>query len=451
MSDKILRTAEKFIPKKLYKMGQPVYHYLLALLGAIIYRFPSRKIKVVAVTGTKGKTSTVEIVNAILEEAGKKTALLGTLRFKIGNKSRPNLYKMTVPGRMFIQKFLREAVNAGCEYVVMEISSEAIKQYRNKFIDLDALIFTNLAPEHIESHGSYEKYVNAKLSIAKQLEKSSLPEKIFADVKSKILRALNITFNVSAKTLTGKKNKTIIANIDDKEGKRFLDIDVPHKVVYSLNEVHDAIISEDTTEFTYKGVRIETKLLGKFNIYNILGAIKYAEGEKIDLTIIKSSLVKLTEISGRAQKIDEGQDFKVVVDYAHTPDSLRAIYETFSDSKIIGVLGNCGGGRDKWKRKEMAEIADKYCKEVILTDEDPYDDDPREIVEDMAKYFKKIKPKIVMDRRMAIANAFRLAQKGDVVIITGKGTDPYIMRKDGVKETWSDADVVREELKKIRE
>lgn len=420
MINKILRTVEKFIPKKLYKMGQPIYHYFLAVVGAIIYRFPSREIKIVAVTGTKGKTSTIEFVNAILEEAGKKTALLGTMRFKIGNESKANMYKMTVPGRMFIQKFLRDAVYAGCEYAVIEMSSEAAKQYRNKFIDLDALIFTNLAPEHIESHGGYEKYIGAKLSIAKELEQSR------------------------------KKNKVIIVNADDNEGKKFLNMDIENKITYSFGEVHNVALSEDFSKFTYKGVQMETRLPGQFNIYNILGAIKYAENEKIDLFTIKKALFKLKEIKGRAQRIDEGQDFKVIVDYAHTPDSLKAVYETFAGSKIIGVLGNCGGGRDKWKRKKMSEIADKYCEEVILTDEDPYDDEPEEIVDDMARYFKKINPIIIMNRREAIANAFKIAKKGHIIIITGKGTDPYIMRKNGQKEKWSDAEVAREELNKLK-
>lgn len=417
---KLLLRIKNLIPKKFFDKAQPYYHYLLALLGAILYLFPSKKIKIVAVTGTKGKTSTVEFVNALLEEAGKKTALAGTLRFKIGNESKPNLYKMTMPGRMFIQKFLRKAVNAGCEYAVIEISSEAAKQYRNKFIDLNALIFTNLAPEHIESHGSYEKYVEAKLSIAAELEQSS------------------------------KNNKVIIVNSDDKEGQRFLKIDVPNKITYSLNEVEDLVLSEDFSKFTYKGVQMETRLPGKFNVYNILSAIKYAESEKIDLYTVKKALLKLKEIKGRAQRIDFGQSFKVIVDYAHTPESLTAIYETYADSRKIGVLGNCGGGRDKWKRKEMAEIADRYCESIVLTDEDPYDDEPKSIVEDMARYFKDKRPEIIMDRRQAIARAYKLARSGDVVIISGKGTDPYIMRKNGQKEKWSDAEVAKEELMKLK-
>ena len=417
--NKILLILKKIIPKKIFSLGQPIYHYSLALLGAIIYRFPSRKIKVVGVTGTKGKTSTVEFINTILEEAGKKTALAGTLRFKIADQSTSNKYKMTMPGRFFIQKFLRDAVSAGCEYVVIEISSEGVKQYRNKFIYLDSLIFTNIAPEHIESHGSYENYLKAKLLIVKSLEESP------------------------------KKNKSLIVNVDDSEAEKFLNFKIENKIKYSLVEVSDMNIAENGSLFYYKGEKIETKIPGKFNIYNILAAIKFAETQNISLEIVKKALLDFTEIKGRVQSVDMGQNFKVIVDYAHTPDSLVAIYETFKGSRKIAVLGACGGGRDKWKRKEMMEIVENYCDEIILTDEDPYDDNPEEIVKDLLTHFKNKKPEVEMSRREAIAKAIRKAKSSDVVIITGKGTDPYIMRKNGEKEKWSDAEVVREELKKM--
>ncbi len=417
--DKILRTIEKFIPKKIFKLGQPIYHYCLALIGALIYRFPSRKIKIVAVTGTKGKTSTVEFINAILEEAGFVTALAGTLRFKIKDVSKPNMFKMTMPGRFFIQKFLRQAVDARCDYAVLEISSEAAKQYRHKFINLDALAFTNLAPEHIESHGSYDKYLQAKLSIAHALEKSP------------------------------KKNKIVAANIDDKEGHKFLDIDVEKKAPYSLKDGEPIICHDDGVKFVCENVEIRSKLPGKFNVYNMLAAISYARALGISMETIKAGLEKLEEIKGRAQKIKNNLGIDVLVDYAHTPDSLKALYSTFPNKNKICVLGNCGGGRDKWKRKEMAEIADNYCDEIILTDEDPYDDDPREIVDDMAKWIKKKTPEIIMDRREAIAQAIKKAEKGSVVLITGKGTDPYIMRPGGQKEPWSDALVAEEEIGKL--
>ncbi len=418
--EKILRLVEKFIPKKIYKLGQPFYHYSLALLGALIYRFPSRKIKVVAITGTKGKTSTVEFVNTILEAAGFVTATASTLRFKIKDSSKPNMYKMTMPGRFFIQRFLRQAVNAKCDYAVIEISSEAAKQYRHKFIELDALLFTNLAPEHIESHGSYENYVAAKLSIAKALENSS------------------------------KKNRVIIANIDDKEGKKFLNINVEKKIPYSLKDAVNLQTKDDGLSFTFGQAQINSKLVGQFNAYNMLAAATYAKAIGLEDETIKIGLENLSEIKGRGQKIPNHLGIEVVIDYAHTSDSLKALYEAFLNKNKICVFGGCGGGRDKWKRKEMAHVAENYCSEIILTDEDPYDDDPQEIVESIAREFTKKKPKIILDRREAIAEALRLAKPGDAVLITGKGTDPYIMRAHGHKEPWSDALVVAEEISKMK-
>ncbi len=420
MLDTILKTFRRCMPKKIFHFFQPAYHYLLAFAGAVIYRFPSRHIKIVAVTGTKGKTSTVECVNAMLEAAGKRTALASTLRFKIGASSKPNLMKMTMPGRFFMQRFLRHAVDAGCNYAVIEISSEAAAQYRHKFIALDTLIFTNLEPEHIESHGSYAKYVAAKLSIAKSLTHSPKPD------------------------------TTIIVNTDNKEAPKFLAVPVRRKISYSMNDVSDVSLSEYGLSFAYTGVVMQSKLIGAFNIYNLLAAIKYAESEHISLAIVQKAIATLAEIKGRAEhvSVSSQQPFQVIVDYAHTPDSLTAIYKAFPEKNIIGVLGATGGGRDLWKRKEMAEIAEKYCAVVILTDEDPYDDDPQSIVENLAQYFSK-KPEIIMSRREAIRKALSLATKNHVVIITGKGTDPYIMRANGAKEPWSDAGVAREELSKI--
>jgi len=197
--EKTLRFTEKLIPKKLYRFGQPVYHYLLSLLAAIVYRFPSRKIIVVAVTGTKGKTSTIEILNSILEENGFKTALGSTLRFKIGNQTERNMYKMTMPGRFAVQKLIRDAVKKKCQYIILEVTSEAAKQHRHRFITYDALIFTNLSPEHIESHGSYEKYREAKLKIGRALEKSH------------------------------KKRRILVVNSDDKESSKFMELNIPEK------------------------------------------------------------------------------------------------------------------------------------------------------------------------------------------------------------------------------
>ncbi len=414
--EKILFKIKKIIPTKLFKKLQPLYHYSLSLLGAVIYRFPSRKIFVVGITGTKGKTSTAELVSAILEEAGYKTALAGTLRFKIGNKSKNNKFKMTMPGRFFIQQFLRKTVQEKCDFMILEMTSEGTKQFRHKFISLNSLIFTNLSPEHIESHGSYEKYRKAKLKIVKALEKSS------------------------------KKRRNIIVNKDDQESHHFLNTKIKEKYQYSLTDAEPFELKKSGLSLTLNKQKINSYLSGKFNIYNILAATTFAKSQNIGITTIKKAIENFEGIRGRVERIDEGQDFTVIVDYAHTADSLEKLYETFPNSKRICVLGNTGGGRDKWKRKVMGSIASKYCSEIILTNEDPYDENPKTIVENIAEGIKKPIYKIIMDRKEAIQTAISSAQTGDTVLITGKGTDPYIMGPNNSKLEWDDATITRESI-----
>jgi len=448
----MLSLLKKIIPKSVFKFFQPIYHYGLALFGAVRYGFPSKKLIIIGITGTKGKTTTAELVNAILEAAGFKTALQSTLRFKIGDKEKRNLFKMSMPGRFFMQKFLRDAVEAKCTHAILEMTSEGAKQFRHKFIYLEALIFTNLAPEHIESHGSYENYLQAKLSIAKELE--------------------------------DRKERIIIANTDNKEGEKFLALNIQNKVPYSLRDAIGIKADEKGSSFQVGKMIIHSKLPGIFNVSNMLGAIAYAKFAGIPEQAIKKGLENIDFVRGRMEKINCGQDFDVVVDYAHTPDSLRAVYETYAPRltksasreiassqkensyKLICVLGNTGGGRDTWKRPEMGKIADKYCDEIILTNEDPYDEDPMKIIDEVKAGIKNKVPEIIMDRRTAInkaiekashfASAFAKAtadKQGPTnekiaVLITGKGTDPYIMEANGKKTPWDDAEVAREELEK---
>ncbi len=415
----ILRTVEKIIPKKVYNFFQPAYHFVLATTGTILYKNPSRHIFVIGVTGTKGKSSTVEFVNAVLEASGKKTAILSTIRFKIGDMSRPNLYKMTMPGRFFTQKFLRDAVDAECEYAIIEMTSEGARFFRHKGIHMDALIFTNLSPEHIESHGSFAKYKQAKLRLVKQLAKSK------------------------------KEVRLAIANIDNEHAPSFLIYPIEKNIGYSLKDVHILSETEQESTIEWKGEKISIPLPGKFNISNALAALHFAEEVGISIDDAKKGIESLSLIRGRVEKIDEGQDFTVIVDYAHTDDSLRKLYETFKDSRKIAVLGSTGGGRDSWKRPILGKIADEYCDEIIVTNEDPYDEDPMKIIHEVAGGITQHTPNIILNRREAIAYALSIAKKGDVVLITGKGTDPYIMGKNGAKETWDDATVAREEIKKI--
>jgi UDP-N-acetylmuramoyl-L-alanyl-D-glutamate--2,6-diaminopimelate ligase len=414
--EKALRTIEKYVPKKVYKLLQPLYHYILALVGAIITRAPSKKIYVIGVTGTKGKSSTVEFVNAVLEGAGKKTAVLSTIHFKVGDKDRPNKFKMTMPGRFFTQKFLRDAVNAKCTHAIIEMTSEGARFFRHKHVHMDALIFTNLSPEHIESHGSFAKYKEAKLRLVHQLTKSDKPERL------------------------------MIGNTDNEHAVSFLIHDVEKNIGYSLKDVK--LISADTNKsvIRWHDTDITVPLPGIFNVSNAIAALTLAHEIGISTEEAKKGIESLTRIRGRVEKIQAGQDFDVIVDYAHTDDSLRKVYEAFPDSRKIGVLGSTGGGRDAWKREVLGKIADTYCDEVIITNEDPYDEDPMKIIWDVASGVQKHTPLIIPDRREAIAKAISLARKGDTVLITGKGTDPYIMGPNGTKEVWDDATVAREEL-----
>lgn len=397
--------------KKLYS----IYHLLWALGSAVFFRFPSREVKVIAVTGTKGKSSTTEIINAIFEEAGYKTALSNTIRFKVDDESLPNMYKMSMPGRFVIQRFLRKAVDAKCDFVIMEMTSQGAIQFRNKYIDLDTFVFTNLSPEHIESHGSYEKYAEAKVSIAHGLTQAG----------------------------------TLIVNKDDKEASRFMTLPAKNKVLFGIESARPFTIHPEGIDLSINGKVVHSPLSGHFNLYNILAAVSVAHNYKISDEIITRAIEKFNGIKGRVEKIEAGQDFTVIVDYAHTADSLEQFYKVFPNTRNICVLGATGGGRDKWKRKEMGKIADTYCDEIILTDDDSYDEDTETICKEIAEGITEHTPTILTNRREAIRTALKNAKKGDAVLITGKGTDPYLMGPRGKKTPWSDATVVKEELAKI--
>lgn len=420
MLDPILGSIRRYTPDPIFNFFNPAYHWILAFSSAMTYGFPSRKIKIIGVTGTKGKSSTVEILNAILEEAGFKTALTNTIRFKVGDELEENLYKMSMPGRFFMQRFVSRAVKAKCDYAILEMTSQGAITFRHKFIQLDAFVFTNISPEHIEAHGSYENYLKAKLDLARSLSTSH------------------------------KKNRTLIVNGDDKESEKFLKIGADKKISYTIYDIKPYEIKPEGIEFTWNGRSVHSPLSGLFNLYNILAAVTAAKSQGIADDILIRAVEKFGGIPGRVQKIETGQDFKVIVDYAHTPDSLEKLYQVFDGSRKICVLGGTGGGRDSWKRKKMGELADQYCDEIILTDEDPYDEDPRQIVNGVAAGITSKKPTIIMDRREAIREAIKRAKTGDSILITGKGTDPYIMGPNGSKTPWRDAKVAQEELLKAK-
>ena len=397
---------KKFIPPFLISW----YHFLLVFLGAFIFRFPSRKLKVIGVTGTNGKSTVVEMVSKILEGAGYKVASLSSIKFKIGEKEWPNTLKMTMPGRFKLQRFLRQAVNSGSKYAVLEVTSEGIKQYRHKFIDFDVAVFTNLSPEHIETHGSFENYRVAK-----------------------------------GKLFQATKNIHVI-NIDDENREYFLQFPAEKKYTYGLNQ----------GDINNKDLKLNLQLIGNFNIYNALAAISVGVSQGVNLEICKKVLEAVGGIPGRMEEVIS-EPFKVFVDYAFTPNALEKVYQTLITlnpkpytlkPKMICVLGACGGGRDKWKRPVLGKIAAKYCDEIIITNEDPYDENPIEIINQVANGTREMAIKI-LDRREAIRKSLELAKPNDVVVITGKGCEPWICVAGGKKIPWDDREIVREEFKKL--
>jgi UDP-N-acetylmuramoyl-L-alanyl-D-glutamate--2,6-diaminopimelate ligase len=419
--DTVRQYLKKMIPKRVFNFFRPYYHYFLAYWGAFKYRHPSRDITVIGVTGTKGKSSTTEIIAYLLRADGKKVASLSTIQFSIDSKTERNLFKMTMPGRFFVQKFLRDAVDAGCTHAVIEMTSEGARQFRHRFIDIDSLVFTNLTPEHIESHGSFEKYKAAKLAIVEAVAKSP------------------------------KRPRYLVANVDDEHGQDFLDFKVENIIPYSLKDLTLYSLHKDSVSLVFNNITVRVPLVGLFNVYNTLAAITLTKALGISMDIIRDSLRELPPLKGRVEHFETppnaAKHVTVIVDYAHTPDSLTQLYEAFPEKQKVCVLGNTGGGRDTWKRPEMGTIAEKYCDQIILTNEDPYDEDPEKIVADMKKGMSdEALVKIIMDRREAIQYAIDIAPKDGYVIISGKGTDPYIMGPNGTKIIWSDAEVVKKIL-----
>jgi len=409
---------KKIIPKRVFTAIQPHYHYALAYIGAVKYHHPSKNIVLIGITGTKGKSSTTEILAQILQADGKKVASLSTIQFKIGDTVEKNLFKMTMPGRFFVQQFLRKAVDAECEYAIVEMTSEGAKQFRHAFLAIDALIFTNLTPEHIESHGSFKNYKQAKLSLAEAVFNSK------------------------------KQPRTLVANIDDEHGRDFLNFKVERIVPYGVSDLTLYSLHKDSISLVIENTTIRIPLVGLFNVYNALAAISYARSLGVSLLVIQEALRNLPVIAGRVQHIESparaSKKITAVVDYAHTPDSLQKLYEAFPDKPKICVLGNTGGGRDTWKRPEMGAIAEKFCDQIILTNEDPYDEVPEKIVQEMKDGMSANAPvQIIMDRTEAIKTALQIAPKNGYVLISGKGTDPYIMGPNDTKIPWSDAEVTR--------
>ena len=428
------RIIKKIIPKRILSN----YHYFLSQTASWYYHNPSQELIVIGVTGTNGKTTTVNIISQLLECLGKKTGLASTVNFKVAEKEWLNDKKMTMLGRWQTQKLLKEMVKANCQYVIIETSSQGIAQFRHKGINYDVLVFTNLTPEHIEAHGSFEKYREAKEELFKHLKKS----------KKKIIAGQEI-------------NKIIISNNDDPETERLRKYKRAKFLTYAFNNKADyqgkeLKLEKGLVSFSLNKKKIKTDFLGKFNAYNILASMVAVTSLRFDLN--KIITCQLKTVAGRQEFIEEGQNFKVLIDYAPEPESLKELYQALKNipkKRLIHILGSCGGGRDVARRSVLGALAAQTAEIVIITNEDPYDDNPLEIIDNVAqgalennKILNKNLFK-VENREEGIRKGLKLAEKDDLVLITGKGAEQAICVAHGKKIDWDDRKVVKKILKTL--
>ncbi|MCX6763685.1 MAG: UDP-N-acetylmuramoyl-L-alanyl-D-glutamate--2,6-diaminopimelate ligase [Candidatus Moranbacteria bacterium] len=429
---------KKLIPQNL----KNIYHLFQAIIANVVFGFPSRKMKVIGVTGTNGKTTVCQMVAKILEENNLKVAMVSTINFKIGGKKWVNKTKFTTLSSWSIQKFIAGAVKADCEYLVLETSSHSLDQYRVWGVQYRTAVITNITREHLDYHQTMEEYRAVKLELF-------------------------------------KKAKIAVVNLDMEKPEDFLELEYEKLLTYSIKNdkadilAKDIKLNKDSSQFTVNSSQFFINLLGEFNIENALAAISIGISENIPIEKIKSALERIKGIPGRLEFIPNDKNLNIVIDYAVTPDSLEKLYalikklkchpefisgsnnempkQVWHDkSKIIAVFGACGE-RDRGKRPMMGEIVSQSADYIILTDEDPYNEDPVQIIEEVAAGIKnkKLGENLwkILDRREAIKKALQIAKHGDYIIITGKGAEET-MAIGSQRIPWNDKKVIQELLQK---
>lgn len=428
----IRKIVKTLIPRKLFKKIEPFGHLVESVIMNIAYGFPSRGLHIIGVTGTNGKTTTTFLIHKMLHEAGFKVGMLSTVAYGVGDDIKNQIQHMTTEKAGVLQKRLRDFKRAGAQWVVVETSSHSLAQHRNWGLNYEIVVMTNVTNDHLDYHGTFENYLDAKLKL----------------------------FKIAAKS----KNGFGVVNADDPNAKKFA-IAIKDSVSYGIKS-GDLIASEiklaaDHSGYTAKIGKDEYKIIinipGEFNVYNSLASI--AVGRKLGLTKkqIENGIAKLEGVEGRMTVVDEGQKFKVLVDFASTPDAFENFFTSLRPlvkGKLISVFGSAGR-RDEAKRAIQGEIAGRFCEEVILTEEDDRDIDGNMILEQIASGAEKagkIKNKnmfLILNREEAIEFAMTRAKNADdVVVLLGKGHEKTIERADG-EHPWREIAVAQKAIKKV--
>lgn len=412
------------------------YHRLRGMVAHFWYRNPTKKMIVVGVTGTDGKTTTVNLIADMLAESGVKVGMMSTLRYRVGDKIWSNKEKMTTSSPFNIQKKLRMMADEGCEVAIVEVTSHSVVQSRIWGINFDVAVFTNLTADHIEYHGSHEAYMAAKGQFIGSL------------------------FGMRRKNIKGKTiPKVLVLNEDDQyfdyynsfEGDRKLTFGLEKGQYRALKLKNDASGIDFELKLPNGSVEMKTNLLGRFNAYNILASFVVGVAIGVEPEKLADAYTRVMPVPGRFEPVNVGQDFNVVVDFAHTQFSLEKLCQVFkpmTEGRLILVFGSTGGGRDKARRPIMGQVADHYADIIVLTNDDPYHEDQEKIIEDIAGGVKRKEGATfakIVDRTAAVEYALSLAKAGDTVLIAGKGGEEVIVIGDE-KIPYDDREVVREYL-----
>jgi UDP-N-acetylmuramoyl-L-alanyl-D-glutamate--2,6-diaminopimelate ligase len=433
MIEQLKNLGRKIIPKALFKSLQPLYHGGMALLAAAIYGSPSKDLTVIGVTGTAGKSTTVIMLSHILNFAGFKTAYITTAGGFDGNNTITNTHGLSMPGGWMLQQSLHNFVLNGCKFAIIECTSEGLAQNRHLGINFTGALFTNLAPAHLDSHGSFENYRAAK-------------GKLFSSLVS---------------------DSFIGVNVDDPNYQFYLNFPARKKFGASTREDKIAQTSvpvvraenievKDNLKFSIEGQDFEINLKGSFNIANALLAITTAQYLNIPLSASSEALKNFGSVPGRMETIPNTKGITIIVDYAPEPSameqSLRAV-NMIEHNKIIHVFGSTGGHRDKAKRFEFGKISSQFADTIIITNDDVYDSDPEEIARNVAEGIsqnttnKKVSEIItVLDRKEALKKSLEIAKQGDVILVTGKGNEQFLVLPGDNRIPWNEATVIKDLL-----
>lgn len=401
LCEKEITVEDKDVTVLLVKEGRKA----LATMSANYYDHPTKKLKLIGVTGTNGKTTTVYLLKSILEKEGKKVGLVGTIANYIGDKKIKS--ERTTPESLELQKLFKDMVDEGCEYCVMEVSSHSLQLHRVYGCEFEVGIFTNLTRDHLDFHKTFENYYNAKF-------------KLF------------------------ERSKASVINVDDDYGYRVLkDVEkLENKMVrtYSIREESDfkarnIALKEGDIHFDINGESYNSVLPGEYNVYNALGVIAAVNILGISVDAIKKGLLDVV-VPGRCERVGYKYDinYDIIIDFAHTPDGLKNILETlkgYTKNRLIAVYG-CGGDRDKVKRAELGRIGTEIADLAVITSDNPRDEDPMYIIKEIIAGITKSNYLAIENRSEAIKLALNMAEEGDVVVLAGKGHENYQITNEGV-------------------